>query len=135
MTENLPTEGGQIFVNHWSNGDPAWSAGPPEQDTVMTISYIKAYFNSTDTERSQNDYQKRCPQFDPAKVCAIPSQMSPPDASEGQDGAKTYFFSRDGDDMTPGQTVYGNGVGVLGANALSIVVPLLVTILSLTLSS
>jgi beta-glucanase (GH16 family) len=53
MTENIPTEGGGIFFNHWSNGDPAWSAGPPAQDTVMTISYMKSYFNSTDTERSR----------------------------------------------------------------------------------
>ncbi|KAJ4362490.1 hypothetical protein N0V83_010584 [Neocucurbitaria cava] len=31
MTQNVPTEGGGLFFNHWSNGDPSWSAGPPGQ--------------------------------------------------------------------------------------------------------
>ena len=31
MTEFLPTSGGHMFMNHWSNGDPLWSAGPPAQ--------------------------------------------------------------------------------------------------------
>jgi beta-glucanase (GH16 family) len=134
MTENIPTEGGGIFLNHWSNGDPSWSAGPPDRDTVMTISYMKAYFNSTDTERSQNDYRDRCPQYDPAKVCAIPNQMTPPDQSQGVDAAKTYFFSTDGEDMTPGQTTYsGSATSMFGAPSLLLVVPLLVTFFSLTL--
>jgi beta-glucanase (GH16 family) len=134
MTENIPTESGGIFLNHWSNGDPSWSAGPPDQDTVMTISYMKAYFNSTDTERSQNDYRDRCPTYDPAKVCAIPNQMSPPDQSQGVDAAKTYFFSTDGDDMTPGQTTFtGSASSMFSAPSLSLAIPLLVTLLSLTL--
>src|SRR4051812_17527117 len=29
ITDNIPQEGGGIFFNHWSNGDPSWSAGPP----------------------------------------------------------------------------------------------------------
>ena len=135
MTENVPTEGGGVFLNHWSNGDPSWSAGPPDRDTVMTISYMKAYFNSTDTERSQNAYKERCPKYDPRKVCAIPNQMSPPDASEGKNAAKTYFFSTDGDDMTPGQTTYhSSGTRIFGVPSLSLAVPLLVTLLSLTLT-
>src|SRR5690242_13737368 len=107
MTENLPTEGGSLFFNHWSNGDPLWSAGPPEKATVMTISYMKSYFNSTNPTRYDTDYKKRCPTFDPAKVCVIPSQNSPPDASLGKDAAKTYFFSQQSD-MTPGQTTFHN---------------------------
>jgi hypothetical protein len=134
MTENVPTEGGGIFFNHWSNGDPNWSAGPPTQDTVMTISYMKSYFNSTDTERSQNAYRERCPTFDASKVCAIPSQDAPPDAGASKDGAKTYFFSHQ-KGMTPGQTTYAtsaaNGFGV---PSLSLAVPLLVTLLSWSLA-
>lgn len=127
MTENIPTEGGGLFLNHWSNGDPLWSAGPPDRDTVMTISYVKSYFNSTDTERSQNAYKQRCPTYDPTKVCAIPAQMTPPDKSSGTDGAKTYFFSRE-KDMTPGQTAgaFGNAGASFGASTLSIIVPVLV---------
>ncbi|KAH9877758.1 hypothetical protein J1614_002975 [Plenodomus biglobosus] len=133
ITENVPVEGGGIFMNHWSNGDPAWSAGPPDRDTVMTVAYTKFYFNSTDTERSQNDYKDRCPTYDPAKVCAIPAQTSPPDQSLGAEAAKTYFFSRE-ENMTPGQTVFGNAAPVFGAPTLSIAVPLLVTLLSWALT-
>lgn len=131
MTDNVPTEGGSMFFNHWSNGDPKWSAGPPEKDTVMTVSYMKSYFNSTDTERSQNAYKKRCPNYDPAKVCAIPTQMSAPDPSGGKDAAKTYFFTQE-KDMTPGQILYANAATVFGAPALSIVVPALVALWALT---
>lgn len=128
ITNNVPTEGGGIFLNHWSNGDPAWSAGPPAQDTVMTISYLKAYFNSTDTERSQNAYKERCPTYDPAKVCAIPAQMTPPDVSQGKDGPKTYFFSEQ-QDMTPGQTIYLTSSAVsVGWSRISVAVPLLVSL-------
>jgi beta-glucanase (GH16 family) len=133
MTENIPTEGGGIFFNHWSNGDPLWSAGPPDKDTVMTISYLKSYFNSTNTERSQNDYQKRCPVYDPAKVCAIPAQNSPPDNAISPGAAKTYFFSNE-KDMTPGQVVYNSAATSFGLPSLSLAVPLLVTLLSWSLS-
>lgn len=132
ITDNVPTEGGGIFLNHWSNGDPSWSAGPPDQDTVMTISYMKAYFNSTDTERSQNDYKERCPTYDATKVCAIPSQMTPPDKSQGKDGPKTYFFSQQ-KDMTPGQTIYLNAATPFSAPPLSIAIPILVSLLGWTL--
>ncbi|XP_014553161.1 glycoside hydrolase family 16 protein [Bipolaris victoriae FI3] len=136
MTENVPQEGGSIFFNHWSNGDPSWSAGPPDRDTVMTISYLKSYFNSTDTERSQNDYKKRCPTFDPAKVCAIPNQMSAPDPSQGAEAAKTYFFSTDPKgDMTPGQTTYKNAAtSIFGAPLSSIVIPSIISMLSLAMA-
>lgn len=101
MTENLPSSGGRMFMNHWSNGDPLWSAGPPASDTAMTVSYVKAYFNSSASARV-NSYKKNCPAFDAAKVCQIPEQTKAPDGAD----AKTYFFSQDGSDKTPGQTTY-----------------------------
>ncbi|KAF2439790.1 glycoside hydrolase family 16 protein [Karstenula rhodostoma CBS 690.94] len=111
MTENVPSEPGHMFLNHWSNGDPLWSAGPPAADTSMTVSYIKAYFNSTDTAR-HHKYSKQCPKFDSSKVCSIPEQTVAPDGSN----AKTYFFSQ-ADDTTPGQDIYhttnGNSAGRL----------------------
>jgi beta-glucanase (GH16 family) len=128
MTENVPTEGGAMFFNHWSNGDPTWSAGPPEQDTVMTISYMKSYFNSTDTARSQHAYRERCPVYDPAKVCAIPAQSQAPDQSVGKDAAKTYFFSHQ-KSMTPGQKIYDSGAQIFSAHALSLTLPLLAALL------
>jgi beta-glucanase (GH16 family) len=101
MTDNLPSSPGRFFMNHWSNGDPLWSAGPPEVDTPMTVSYVKAYFNSTDTVRNES-YKKQCSAFDAAKVCQIPEQKKAPNG----DDAKTYFFSQDGEDKTPGQVTF-----------------------------
>lgn len=37
---------GNLVVNHWSNGG-VWSGGPPGEDTGVTLSYVRAYFNST----------------------------------------------------------------------------------------
>jgi len=134
ITDHVPVEGGAIFFNHWSNGDPKWSAGPPTSDTVMTISYMKAYFNSTDTARSKTAYRERCPKYDAAKVCAIPGQDRAPDSSIGKDGLQTYFFSQQGD-MAPGQTVYKtSAANIFGVPLLSLAGPLLVTLLSCTLT-
>ncbi|KAJ4299687.1 hypothetical protein N0V90_004933 [Kalmusia sp. IMI 367209] len=101
MTQGIPTSSGHMFMNHWSNGDPKWSAGPPAEDTAMTVSYVKAYFNSTDASRHKS-HNKQCPTFDASKVCQIPEQTIAPDGNN----AKTYFFSQDGGHRTPGQTVY-----------------------------
>jgi len=73
----------------------------------MTLSYMKSFFNSTNTERSHAAYKDRCPNYDASKVCAIPSQKGPPDASVGRNAAKTYFFSHQ-NDMTPGQVTYNS---------------------------
>ncbi|KAI1824824.1 glycoside hydrolase family 16 protein [Xylaria intraflava] len=92
----VPTSAGHILLSHWSNGNPGWSHGPPTKDAVTTVSYVKAYFNSSLEQRSQ-DFVSRCK--DPAAsgaVCAIP------------DANATFFFS-DGDNMTPNQTTYGGG--------------------------
>lgn len=134
MTENVPTEPGRMFFNHWSNGDPLWSAGPPGQDTAMTISYLKAYFNSTDEDRN-DAYRERCPTFDPAKVCEIPTQTVAPDASSGTDAMKTYFFTLDEGDKAPGQDVFPttNGASSL-VGAPSTCIALLVTLFSLALA-
>ncbi|KAJ4352150.1 uncharacterized protein N0V89_007497 [Didymosphaeria variabile] len=111
MTQNIPSDPGHMFMNHWSNGDPLWSAGPPGQDTSMTVSYVKTYFNSTDLSRNDK-HKKQCPTFDPSKVCSIPAQTVAPDGNDAQ----TYFFSQE-DGKTPGQTIYhttnGNGAGRL----------------------
>jgi beta-glucanase (GH16 family) len=114
MTENIPTEGGRLFLNHWSNGDPLWSAGPPEKDTPMTISYIKAYFNSTSEERHKV-HQERCPNYDPNKVCAIPAQDKAPNGKNAQ----TYFFTQDGENKAQGQIIYdpeNSASGVFGSS-------------------
>ncbi|KAK2002164.1 concanavalin A-like lectin/glucanase [Colletotrichum falcatum] len=68
----VPTKGGHLILQHWSNGNPLWSGGPPQMDAIMTVAFVKAYFNSSlDARRA--DYERWC--IDPAApgaVCAIP---------------------------------------------------------------
>ena len=108
MTHSVPTSPGHLFLNHWSNGDASWSGGPPPQDALFTVSYVKAYFNSSSPQR-QADFAKRCPAFDPAQTCQIPDQTTPPDPAgpQGNDTAHTYFFSLDAG-HTPNQTTAAN---------------------------
>jgi beta-glucanase (GH16 family) len=117
MEKNVPKDGSLMTLNHWSNGNELWSAGPPAKDTAMTVSYVKAYFNSSSTAR-EDEYKKRCPIFDPAKVCQIPDQTSAPNGNN----AKTYFFSQDGEGKTPGQETYKptSGAAILFSSSISI---------------
>ncbi|TID02744.1 Beta-glucanase [Colletotrichum higginsianum] len=89
----VPTEGGHLILQHWSNGNPLWSGGPPKRDAILTVASVKAYFNSSlDARRA--DHEDRC--VDPAApgaVCAIPDEPA-------------FFFSTQAN-MTINQTVSG----------------------------
>ncbi|MCJ1243780.1 hypothetical protein MMC30_000977 [Trapelia coarctata] len=47
LTSNVPSDPGSWLWNNWSNGDPKWSAGPPEADSILKIEKIVMYFNRT----------------------------------------------------------------------------------------
>lgn len=103
MTKSIPDSPGHITLSHWSNGDPKWSAGPPETDAILTIQYLKGYFNSSDVAR-QNDWQDRC--HDPEAVnatCSIPEVTIDTNSNAT---AHTFFFSKQ-NNMTVNQTVSG----------------------------
>ncbi|KLU81482.1 hypothetical protein MAPG_00571 [Magnaporthiopsis poae ATCC 64411] len=69
----VPTQGGHLILQHWSNGNPLWSGGPPPRDAVLTVSYVRAYFNSSTAAR-QRDWASRCRDPGaPGAVCQIPS--------------------------------------------------------------
>ncbi|GAM90640.1 hypothetical protein ANO11243_086850 [Dothideomycetidae sp. 11243] len=74
----IPKDPGHLIINHWSNGDPNWSGGPPNTDTVATISYVKAYFNSSDPSR-QTHFSSVCKAG--GQVCAVVE----PDFTKGID--------------------------------------------------
>ncbi|KAI3393679.1 hypothetical protein diail_3816 [Diaporthe ilicicola] len=103
-TDAVPTAAGHLALNQWSNGNALWSGGPPAQDAVMGVRYVKAYFNSSDGAR-RRDFAARC--ADPAAagaVCEIPA------VTAGDDSAAGYFFTGQGN-MTDNQTVSSdNGV-------------------------
>lgn len=99
MTSSVPNEAGRLFINHWSNGNEGWSRGPPKQDAVITVSYVKAYFNSTDSTKNKA-YTDRCSSkysggSVPQNTCQIPDQTTPPDQSgpNGNETSKTHFFT------------------------------------------
>ena len=104
MTSAIPTSPGHITLSHWSNGDPKWSAGPPAEDAILTVEYLKGYFNSSDAKRHQ-DWSKRC--TDPSAVnatCPVPDVTQAPD---GNSSARTFFFSMQTNE-TNNQTVFGS---------------------------
>ena len=104
-----PTSPGHMILTQWSNGNPLWSFGPPPLESTITVSYVKAYFNSSDPAR-QSDWALRCTNPGaPGAICVIPDQTAAPDprtnTSSGNSSAATYFFS-DERNKTVNQTVY-----------------------------
>ncbi|KAK1057453.1 cell division cycle-related protein [Friedmanniomyces endolithicus] len=45
--DGVPDSPGAVHLIHWSDGDPGWSGGPPGEDAVLTVSYVRAYFNAS----------------------------------------------------------------------------------------
>lgn len=91
----VPSVGGHLILQHWSNGNPLWSGGPPESDAVLEISYVKAYFNTSDPLRLSNQVQK-CRSHPPEdrEVCVVP------DATATDAWAGGHFFSKAADGNT-----------------------------------
>ena len=40
-TANVPQFPANIMFNHWTNGDPHWSAGPPSLDAGMVVREVR----------------------------------------------------------------------------------------------
>ncbi|KAM7221381.1 glycoside hydrolase, family 16 [Rhypophila decipiens] len=100
----VPTSPGHLVLQHWSNGNALWSGGPPARDAVLTVEYVKAYFNSSLSQRAQ-DWRGRCKDpYAENAVCAIPS-------FDGKNSsARDWFFSDHGN-MTNNQTVSNENSG------------------------
>lgn len=100
----VPAHAGHLSLNQWSNGNAAWSGGPPARDAVMEVRYVKAYFNSSDGGRVR-DAAARCGgsrggegEQEQGAVCDIP------EVAAGNDSAAGWFFSGH-KNMTGNQTV------------------------------
>lgn len=86
MTEDVPQSKGYIGLSHYSNGKADWTNGPPLQDAVMTVSYIKTYFNTT----TRDEPNKGCTGMTlPNSICDVPPQLTPPNP----DGNMTFWWS------------------------------------------
>lgn len=104
-----PDAPGRLMLNHWSNGDPNWSGGPPATDSVITISHIKAYFNSSDETRNQQ-WNSACANAWEGRTCMIPGfperGISPLGPEGNVTGQTDFFIYRGDDDDVVNQTVY-----------------------------
>lgn len=133
----VPTSPGHMIITQWSNGNPLWSSGPPSHDAVISVSYVKAYFNSSDPVR-EIGLIKRCKDSSAENaICAIPDQTSAPnpDGNNGNASARTFFFSNQKNE-TNNQTVYKKSeattattVGPYGSISLFLLLSMIATIL------
>ncbi|KAK6527981.1 hypothetical protein TWF281_009240 [Arthrobotrys megalospora] len=104
----FPLEPGHLVITHWSNGNSLWSGGPPEGNAALLLTYVKAYFNSSDVQR-QMDHEVRCQAVGGSddRICEIPTQKGPPRYDGVKVGELPYFFSNDqARNATFNQTVY-----------------------------
>jgi len=119
-TSAVPTQPGHLILTNWSNGNNLWSYGPPPEDSVISVAYVKAYFNSS-LEKRQSDWQKRCKGIaSPGATCVIPDQKALPDPSISSPSSNDsitipYFFS-DQKNMTINQTVYHKSEATLNVS-------------------
>ncbi|KAL7929490.1 glycoside hydrolase family 16 protein [Trichoderma chlorosporum] len=90
---SVPSGPGHIILQHWSNGNPLWSGGPPTEDAVITVSYVKAYFNSSDAN-VQSSWAESCQKArgdgSDNRVCVI-ADVTAANASTGG----TFFNTSD----------------------------------------
>lgn len=123
MVAPAPVAGRHLILSHWSNGNPLWSAGPPTQDALMTVGYVKAYFNSSDPAR-QNAASSRCKNTTAyGAYCPIPN-----DPLSSNSLYSNFFYTMP--NSTNGQIVYANN-GVSSRLALLCVHAKVLAVLSL----
>ena len=100
----VPTTAGHLVLQHWSNGNSLWSGGPPATDAVLSVNYVKAYFNSSTLARNK-DWARRCRDATAEHaVCEVP-EITATNSTPGQ-----FFFSAQ-INMTNNQTVSGKSAG------------------------
>ncbi|KAF1827057.1 glycoside hydrolase family 16 protein [Dissoconium aciculare CBS 342.82] len=103
MTDNIPTAPGRLHISHWSNGNPGWSAGPPSSDAALTVSYVKAYFNSSDANISAASMKACQLNTATATTCDIPEVdlSSSPAGPDGNGNGQTPFLTNSTDGNLP----------------------------------
>ncbi|KAH7313280.1 family 16 glycoside hydrolase [Stachybotrys elegans] len=98
----MPSSAGHLILQHWSNGNPQWSGGPPVQDALLTVSYVKAYFSSLDATLRETTKDECSAEDNDGAVCIVPDGVAV-NASTGG-----WFISRDGDPSRNKEGTVGN---------------------------
>jgi hypothetical protein len=116
---DTPDAPGILMLNHWSTGNPGWSGGTSAQNAVLTLSYVKAYFNSSNTTRGI-EWRGACGDQWQGQTCQIPD-FPPggiaPESSGALNSGKTEFFMYQ--DGNVNQTMYPAATGGSSAFLLS----------------
>ncbi|KAG2202450.1 hypothetical protein INT46_002245 [Mucor plumbeus] len=50
MTINIPDSPGRILLNHWTDGNPEFSGGPPTENADLQVSHLNLFFNSSESK-------------------------------------------------------------------------------------
>ncbi|KAK6331849.1 hypothetical protein TWF718_002389 [Orbilia javanica] len=74
-TRFIPKTAGTVLINNWSNGDPYWSAGPPLQNSILSVRSVDIYYNTTDTTKIAA-WKAACKKASYKKVCSVPRSKS-----------------------------------------------------------
>ena len=124
----VPSVGGHLILSHWSNGNGNWSGGPPERDALLTVNYVKAYFNSSDPE-VLSEKVEACSSSNATDtedaVCAIPKVT----AEDARTGGR-FFGPREDGEGGEGRAVDEED----GASSVALGVPIaLVTVVSVAM--
>lgn len=98
---SVPSVGGHLILQHWSNGNAKWSGGPPVQDAFVRVSYVKAYFNSSDESR-QRTLSHRCRDAGTnGTVCVVPDG-----GAENASSGGTFLGGDDEDESAAEQLTF-----------------------------
>lgn len=61
LQRDIPSVPEALHFSHWSTGDSKWMQGPPANDSVANVRYIRAFFNSSlMTSREHAKYDQSC---------------------------------------------------------------------------
>lgn len=85
-----PLAPGHLSFNHWSNGNMYWSQGPPAQDAVLVVQYVKAYFNTTDDGKNEA-FEEGCYLNKESTSCTVPNEVG---LAPAGGNLSTFFFDR-----------------------------------------
>lgn len=115
--DEMPSASGHLILQHWSNGDPMWSGGPPEEDALLAVSYVKAYFNSSESKES---WEKGCRQSGGSAICNVPGVTAANASSGGQ------FFTDGGSRKKGGEAdsgcAGGGGWGLMATAVMALAI-------------
>lgn len=61
MTTNIPDSPGRILLNHWTDGNPYFSGGPPTENADLSVSHLNLFFNSSESKSPPSCSKSKTP--------------------------------------------------------------------------